>query len=269
MRVGWLWVLVMIVVATTAGAAFADDPSIARPTAKAALAHLEEGNKLYKVRDFAKAAEEYKAGALVEPAPIFDYNLGQCYRQAGDYKAAIWHYKQFLQVYTTPGPRLDSVQKFIAQMQAELDQQARKEEPTEPAPSAGSGGATTPPQPVVVAPVQQAAPEGPTERWYQDWFGWGLAGTGVVGVAVGTGLLLDASSINDEANHTSNQQQQTALHQKADTRSLLGTVIGIGGIGLLATGVIKLAVHPHASPSRASALDVGVSPNGVFVFGRF
>lgn len=34
---------------------------------------------------------EYNAGALVEPAPVFDYNLGQSYRQLGKYREALWH----------------------------------------------------------------------------------------------------------------------------------------------------------------------------------
>jgi hypothetical protein len=54
--------------------------AIARPTDPAALAHFNQGNAHYKVREFAKAVEEYKAGELIQAAAIFDYNLGQCYR---------------------------------------------------------------------------------------------------------------------------------------------------------------------------------------------
>jgi hypothetical protein len=45
--------------------------------------HLIRGNRLYNTRAFDAAIEAYKAGALAEPAPVFDYNLGQTYRQLG------------------------------------------------------------------------------------------------------------------------------------------------------------------------------------------
>lgn len=268
---GWARLAIIAAFAiATPKLAHADDPPIPRPTSKEALEHLAKGSKLYGVGEWAKAAEEYKAGALIEEAPIFDYDLGQAYRQAGDYKLAIWHYKRFLKAYTTPGPRMDSVQKFIADMQAELDQKARKEEPTEPATDQGSAGVvaspkTSVPAPALSAPMVTQQPE----RWYEDWFGWGLAGTGVIGVAVGGALLLDASSLNDQANHTASQQEAQGLHDKADTRSLLGTVIGIGGVGLLATGAIKLAIHPSEPSRQTASWDIGVSSHGVFVFGSF
>jgi len=154
-------------------------------------------------------------------------------------------------------------------MQAELDQQAKKEEPTDAAPASGNGSASEPPKLTPSPALQPQRPIANTEKWYEDWFGWGLAGTGVIGVAVGGALLLDASSLNDEANRTAGQQEANSLHDKADTRSLLGTVIGIGGVGLLATGVIKLAIHPHASETTTTAWGVGASSRGVFVFGRF
>lgn len=48
------------------------------------------------MREFDGAVKEYKAGALIESAAIFDYNLGQCYRQLGKYADAIWHYERCL-----------------------------------------------------------------------------------------------------------------------------------------------------------------------------
>jgi hypothetical protein len=82
-------------------------------------------------------------------------------------------------------------------------------------------------------------------------------------------LFADASSLNDQANHTASQQEANSLHDKADTRSLLGTVIGIGGAGLAITGAIKLAISPGALHSAGTSWNVGVSSTGMFVFGRF
>jgi tetratricopeptide (TPR) repeat protein len=266
---GLLSLIVAVFLLASARSAWADDD----PKSPAALEHLAKGNKLYNLREFVEAAEEYKAGALVEPAPAFDYNLGQCYRQSHDYKAAIWHFQRYLKTNPGSSHRIEASNKFIAEMQAELNQQAMKEPPTEPAaatpaptsvPTASASTPTVPnPLSVTASPV--------VERWYEDWFGWGLSGAGMIALGVGGGLLLDASSLYDDANHTSNQAEATSLRDKGDQRQLLGAVIGIGGAGLLVTGVIKLAIHPSASENARTARtwNVGASSRSVFVRGTF
>ncbi len=246
--------------------AHAGDPSIRKPKVPEAVEHLARGNKLYNVRSFEEAATEYKAGALVEPAPIFDYNLGQCYRQLKKYPDAIWHYERFTKTSPETPEHVATVQKFITDMKAELGSKAMTEPPTEPGPTT-TAPPTTPT--AVIAPSVVPPPPPPVrgESWYSDGFGWGLAGVGFVGVVVGGGLLLDASSINDDANRTASQDIASALHNKADTRELLGAVIGIGGVALLVTGVIKLAIHPH--DTAATSVSLGVSTHGLAVFGRF
>src|SRR5262249_34302868 len=60
-----------------------------RPASDSAARLLADGNRYYKVRDFDKAIELYKQGALVEATPVFWYNLGQAFRQQAKYKEAI------------------------------------------------------------------------------------------------------------------------------------------------------------------------------------
>lgn len=234
--------------------AVAQAPS-GRPTSPAAIEHLTQGNARYKVREFEKAVEEYKAGALIEAAAIFDYNLGQCYRQLAKYPDAIWHYERYLRSGVATPEENESINRWIEEMKGELEQRAKSTPPTEPA--------TMQPQPVIVQ--SRAAP------WYHDAFGWGLTGAGVVVSAVGAALLVDAASLRDDANMTSSEQQQNALHDKADSRALGGTILAIGGGALLVTGIVKLAIHDREKPPAATAgtWNVGFSPNGVFVFGRF
>ncbi len=254
-----------LVLFAVAAIAHAEEP-IGRPNAPDALEHLAKGNKLYNVRSFEDAASEYKAGALVEPAPIFDYNLGQCYRQLGRYKDAIWHYERFLKSSPGTGERAEAIHRFIAQMQAELDKKAMTEPPTEPAP---------PPAQVPIWPTRGPSsaraetPEAPAP-WYKDKIGWGLTGAGAIAAGVSIGLLVDAGQLNDDANHASSQSDANRLHDKADSRTLLGTLVGIGGVGLLATGVIKLMIH--ARPERAASAQrtcFDVSPTGVGILVLF
>lgn len=251
--------------------AFADDPPIKRPKAPAALEHLAKGTKLYNVRSFEDAAAEFKQGALVEPAPIFDYNLGQCYRQLGQYKDAIWHYERFLKASPETTVRNQHVREFITQMQGELDKKAMTAPPTEAAPVSASAEATpqdtTGPAAVVVADPPRN--EVPAQRWYTDTLGWTFAGAGFVGVVVGGGFFLDASRLRDDANRSTSQQERSALQDKADSRTLSGAVIGVAGVGLLGAGIVKLALFKDASSSTATAWDFAVSRDGVFAVGRF
>jgi len=88
--------------------AFAGNP-LARPTKREARGHLDRGNKLYNLRSFDEAIAEFKAGAIIEAVPVFDYNLGQAYRQLGKYEDALWHYDRFLNYGHPTGQLLDAV----------------------------------------------------------------------------------------------------------------------------------------------------------------
>ncbi|HVZ24149.1 MAG TPA: hypothetical protein VG871_23920 [Vicinamibacterales bacterium] len=256
--------LMLILAGFGARPAHADEPPLARPTSAEALDHLEKGKRFYDVRDFEKAAEEYKAGALVEDTPIFEYNLGQCYRQLGDYKSAIWYYLRFLGTNPAPGPRTDAVKKFIDQMQAELDKKAMQEPPVEAA--TGSAAPVAAPRPLPTAPPAAAAPSEPP-RWYEDGIGWGLAGGGIAGLVVGGALLADGYSVGNDANRTPDQAEAKSLHDEAGTRELAGAIVtGVGG-ALLVGGIIKLAIHPTGRSGLA--WNVGVGPGTVLVFGHF
>lgn len=232
-----------------------------RPTKQEAIAHLTQGNAHYKVRDFEEAVTEYKAGALIEAAAIFDYNLGQCYRQLAKYPDAIWHYERYLRSGVATQPETASINKWITEMRAEMEQHAKSTPPTEPA--------AMQPQPQL-----QPQPSVARERvqpWSHDAFGWGLVGAGVALAGVGTALLIDAASLRSDANGVPSQEQQNALHDKADSRALGGTILAIGGGALVVAGIIKLAVRDRDnSPSTTvSDWNLGVSARGMFVFGHF
>ncbi|MEP6864173.1 MAG: tetratricopeptide repeat protein [Deltaproteobacteria bacterium] len=172
------------------GTARADDP-LAKPKDPVAQEHLSQGNKLYRLRDFDKAIEEYKAGALKEDAPVFLYNLGQCYRQLGKYEDAIWHYERFLSRAQPTGDMRTAVEDFVKQMKSELDKKAMSQPPTEPAPE---------PKPKLEAARQPVAPQpvAPVDPWYADGLGWTFAGAGLLATGIGGYLLLDANDLYDE-----------------------------------------------------------------------
>src|SRR5262245_51186204 len=130
LRVSVAFVLVLM----CANGARADNNPLAKPSDVRAVEHLTTGNRHYRVREFDRAIEEFKAGSLVEDAPVFLYNLGQAYRQLGKYEDAIWHYERFLARARPTGPLKEAVEEFIRTMRDELSKAATRREPVEPAP---------------------------------------------------------------------------------------------------------------------------------------
>ncbi len=251
----------------SASPAFADDP-LAKPKTAAAREHLTQGNKLYRLREFEKAIEEYKAGALRDDANVFLYNLGQCYRQLGKYDDAIWHYERFLSRAQPTGNLKTAVENFVQQMKDERDKKAMTQPPVEPAPEPVNT-TTTPPTPPIAITATTRSEERPAP-WYADGAGWALTGTGLIGAGIGGYLLLDSADLFDRANNEDRQDVRQDLRDKAGTRRVVGAVLGAAGVGLLATGVIKLVLHP--SPTERPAMTswgVGITDRGVQVFGIF
>jgi tetratricopeptide (TPR) repeat protein len=244
--------------------AFADD-AMAKPKDAAAQARLSGGNKLYRVREFEKAVDEYKAGALIEDVPVFHYNLGQCYRQLGRYEDAIWHYERFIERGKPIGEMRGAVDAFLSQMRGELDKKAMRQPPVDPAPEPKPPLQTVPPSQPKTTVIRV-----PGEAWYRDGIGWGLVGVGAVGLGISTYLVINAKGLEDDANDQQFQTDRDELRDRASSRRTIGTVVGIGGVGLLVAGLVKLAVHP---PDREEAvttsLNVGFTGDGVFVMGRF
>jgi hypothetical protein len=247
--------------------AFADD-AMAKPKDAAAQQHLAAGNKLYRVREFAKAVDEYKAGALIEDVPVFHYNLGQCYRQLGKYEDAIWHYQRFIERGQPTGQVRGAVDAFLTQMRSELDKKAMTQQPVDPAPEPKRASEPKPAE-------QPGQPKTmkvkvPGEPWYRDGIGWGLVGAGIIGVGISGALFVTANGIEDDANSEMVQTEREVLRDRASSRRVIGTIVGVGGVGLLVGGLVRLALRPaDREVTVTTAFDVGITGDSVFVMGRF
>src|ERR1051325_5603098 len=195
----WLAAAVSLLVLCSATPGLCDP--LSRPTNREARDHLDRGNKLYNIGSFDEAVAEYKAGALIESSPVFDYNLGQANRQLGRYREALWHYDRFLHKAQPTGEIRDAVIAFMAEMRAHLGDKTQKVPPGEPAPQADA----SPPRAVTV-PTSQSRSEHfpptssqlPVRDNSTDWIGWGLVGCGVVALAAAGTLLYRAAKLNDD-----------------------------------------------------------------------
>ena len=259
-----------------AGSSIAAAGPLSKPSNAEARAHLERATRLYNTRNFEEAITELKAGALLEPAPVFDYNLGQANRQMGRYEDALWHYQRFLSAGSPAGELLDAVNGFIGEMKAHLADRARTMPPTAPGESSepvgkASGTGITTAVPLTAAPTTgQTDSPNIDEATGPNWLGWGMTVGGVAAMASGGGLLLSAQHLNDDANSTPDAQHRQDLRDRASTRNLVGAIVGVGGVVLTAVGVIDLLVtHSHHTSRKTAFIDIGVGSNQLFVFGRF
>ena len=262
----------LIVAAVASGAtAFADDP-LAKPKDATARERLVQGNKHYHVHELEQAIEDYKAGALAEDAPVFHYNLGQCYRQLGNYQEAIWHYERFLARVDLKSDVAVSVQEFVTQMKAELDKKAMSQPPTEPAADAAKPAPVEPPKPVMTpTPTPTLPPVPPTpreQRWYDDSLGWVATGVGAVGLGLGSYLIVDAHRISSDADNEPTQSTRDAMRDKASSRQLVGVISTLGGAAVLASGVVRFALSSSRT-TTTTAWHLSFTPQGVQVSGGF
>lgn len=236
---------------------------LGNPTDAKAKELLEKGNRHYRVKEIEKAIELYKQGALVEDAPVFLYNLGQCYRMLGQYEDAIWHYERFLDRRNPTGEVRTYVEEFITDMKAELEQRAKSKEPTEPGPDTPPAEPDEPePKPGDEMPMPVPADAPPA--WHADTLGWILTATGAVATIGGGLLLANASGLESDANAEPNETDRMDLRDTASSRRTMGIVATVAGAGLLVAGIVKLAIAPkRADGDGGLALSVGASWIGV------
>ena len=270
---GWAFarasLLVVCLISAFATTTHAD--ALANPTDAVARKHLVTGNRYYRVlRDFEKAIEEYQAGALKEDAPVFSYNLGQCYRRLGRYEDAIWHYERFLERGRPTGGVEASVRKFIAEMKGELEKKAMTQ-PIQPAAPAAA--------PTISASSGQILPADPPAEDLRGSqrkvaVGIGVAGVAVMGLGIGLGLRAqliksDAAEVcptnpcarSDEANELIDRGQANALYANV--------AFSVGGAAILGAAVLWITGSHAERKPKTIMPQVSRAFTGVAAFLRF
>ena len=154
----FLFVIVCFaVVVPTVRPAYADDPAT-----RAARRHYERGEKLFALGKFDDALEEYQTAFDAKPLPGFLYNIGQCYRNLGDYDQAIFSFKKYLKL-DPDAQNKEAVEQLITDLE---DKKAR-----------GDG------EKFVKKPPKKKRDDKPI---YSRWWFWTTLG--VVGAGAGVGI---------------------------------------------------------------------------------
>ncbi len=107
----FLLLVVCLGVAVPARVVHADDPAT-----RAARRHFERGEKLFALGKFDDALEEYQTAFDAKPLPGFLYNIGQCYRNLGDYDQAIFSFKKYLKLEPEASNK-ESVERLIEELE--------------------------------------------------------------------------------------------------------------------------------------------------------
>ncbi|HSN29636.1 MAG TPA: tetratricopeptide repeat protein [Kofleriaceae bacterium] len=152
--------LLALLFAVTPRVAHADDPAT-----RAAKRHFDRGEKLFALGKFDDALDEYQKAFDAKPIPDFLFNIGQCYRNLGDYQQAIFSFKKYLKL-EPDAPDKDKVEKLIDDLEEKQER--------------GEGqrlvGKKEPPPPLPPPPASTPI--------YKKWWFW----TGIAVVGAGTGV---------------------------------------------------------------------------------
>jgi tetratricopeptide (TPR) repeat protein len=228
----------------------------------AATVAYNDGRRLYDLGEWDKAIEKFKEAYKLRPDAPSLYNIAQAYRLKGDCLQAWRSYKTYKRNFPK-APKLDKVDKFIAELEpcAKQQEPSSPPVPTEPPPSTG-------PQPAAKPPSEPSPqPEQPDRSRPLRTAFWITAGTSVVLVGVGAAFGLRARSAYDEYQTTTDQARYFELRDQITGDALLANIGFISG-GIVAAAAVTLFI---ADRGENRALDVAIDPtaNGVYAWGRF
>lgn len=88
---------------------------------RAARRHFDKADKLFALGRFDEALEQYQKAFDAKPIPDLLFNIGQCYRNLGDYDAAIFSFRKFLTLDPETTRRTD-VEVLIDDLEAKKAQ---------------------------------------------------------------------------------------------------------------------------------------------------
>lgn len=160
--------LALFVIAAAVRPAAADDAAT-----RDAKRHFERGEKLYALARFGEALDEYQKAFDARPIPDFLFNIGQCYRNLGDYDSAIFSYRKYLTLAPDAANRAQ-VEQLIDELKDRKDRSDTRRLGLSPVRAAP-------------APAPPATDAPPRDRpIYARWWFW--TGIAVVGAAGGVGV---------------------------------------------------------------------------------
>ncbi len=222
---------------------------------EAARRHFESGRAYFERAEYDDAVREYEKSYALSLRPPLLVNVSRAHESAGRPKEAAEALERWLQVSPPDDPMRADIESRHKRLRAQADKLA--EQTVEP----------------VQAPVP--APEQPTkapaaEAKHSRLGPWLLVGGGGAALAGGVVVLLlgrsDIASVEDAKEGT----RWSSVKDKADSgprKVMIGSVLGGVGVAALTAGILWMLLDDDDASERQT--QVGLSPNGVAVLGRF
>jgi tetratricopeptide (TPR) repeat protein len=182
--------VVVALAITCLGAALASANPPDPPRPGRALFERAEAN--FNRGKFEEARADYQAAYDIEPLPAFLFNIGQCYRNMGDYDRALFFFQRYTQL-DPDNPNRPAAERLIAEMTRLAEERRAQAGPgashgaapvssaVSPAPPGQDGGRPT---------LEQTGspPERRRAFYRRPWFWAGVGGAIVLGVAAAFAL---------------------------------------------------------------------------------
>ena len=90
---------------------------------RTAKRYFANGEKLFALGKFDEALEQYQQAFEAKPLPGFLYNIGQCYRNLGNFDQAIFSFRKYVAL-EPDAPNKEAVQRLIDDLE---ERKAREE----------------------------------------------------------------------------------------------------------------------------------------------
>jgi hypothetical protein len=238
----------------------------AAPKGKAAKVQFDAGVAAYKANDYPGASASFGKSFALEGDVETLFAWAQAERKQSHCDKASELYVKLLAMKLPAANKavvkdqLDECKRIIADEKTTEDaaMKARAAEdakavadakatadakPTDAKPPRDDHAAESPPiQPLPPEPVAET-----TKPWFKDPLGDTLVGLGLIGVGLGTVMLISSHSAAQDSTSAPNIDAFKALDDKAKSRGTIGLVAGVGGAALIVAGVIRYATRSTTS----------------------
>jgi hypothetical protein len=234
-----------------------------------AQGHLNRGLSLFQGKEYEGAINEFKAGYLLEPRPVFLFAWAQAERLSGDCQSAVVLYRKFLDE-GPPEAQATAAQANLARCEGALA--TRPEDLADllqPAPKAAVDSATlatAPPVPTVTRSPDNGRSLAP---WQRDPLGTALVVGGTVGLGVGVTFLVLSYSDEEAADSAASYGEYGTLIERAQDRRTIAYVLGAGGVALAVGGVVHYVWLKRETRGPAVSAWVVKESVGMAIAGRF
>lgn len=235
-------------------------PALAAPKGPKAKAEFDRGVAAYTQGDYNVASEALGKSFTLEPDVETLYAWAQTERKLERCDTASELYAKLL-TYDLPAENKAAIRVKLDECKTILAAQA-------PAPASDPVEPTTP-TPMLPPTDEPAAPTTSSSSRWSSPVGLTLIGLGVVGLGTGGVLLMQARTADDDKKDAPNYGDYQRLHNTAQTRGKYGVIAAFGGAGLLATGLLYIAMRGPAERNTQVTGWVQPDGGGVVATGRF